>query len=529
MTPLQVAYEKLQKIRKTKTLKLKKSALLRETIELPDGTQVPFELRYYQVQGVLHLCVMDRFLLGDDTGTGKTVMGITALCLLWGMDPKVKTIILTDKSVVAQWASEFDKFAHTNQLSIFQCVGSPEKRTKIYEEFRSSEKPSALILTYATARRDVDTLLTFENFSFICDEATAFKETTSQTFKMVAHMSRKCRRMWALTATLLKNRLTEGYAIYSILVPGLFPKSKTAFIQDYCITRMQQIPGTKRQFPIILGPRQSMVPVFREKIDPYYLGRAKMDVASELPSLTMREHYVVMSPEQQAKYGEALKGFLIREKTDIENEVNPLTAVLYCQQIVNHLGLVDCEGPSAKFEALFELLETGDLAEEKVIVFSRFEKMITLIEAEAKKRKIGTARITGKEDAKEREVSKTAFFSPDSKVRVCLITTAAEQGINLQCAKAIIFYDTPWSAGSYLQTLGRMIRIGSTQDQCYAIHLVARRSVDTRVMQVLQQKYQLLEQVLGRRIKGSNEEIADVSEKNDITEIYKALLAEYGT
>jgi len=456
-----------------------------------------------------------------------TLMAITALCHLWSMEPNVKAIILTDKSVVPQWAREFGKFCHIEELCILQCVGSPAQRKKIYDQFNASEKPTALILTYATARRDVDTLLTLENFSLICDEATAFKETKSQNYKVVFHMAKKCRRMWALTATLLKNRLTEGYGIYSILMPGLFPTSKSKFIDEYCITRMQRI-GNK-QIPIVLGPRKTMVPVFREKIDPYYLGRAKMDVAAELPPLTMREHYVVMSPEQQAKYAEALQGFLVREKTDVENsEINPLTAVLYCQQIVNHLSLVDCEGPSAKFDALFEILEEGDLANEKVIVFSRFEKMITLIETEAKRRKIKVVRITGAEDSKQRDASQEAFMNPDSGVQVCLITTAAEQGINLQCAKAIIFYDTPWSAGTYLQILGRMIRIGSTQDHCYAIHLVVKRSVDTRVMLVLQQKYQLLEEVLGRRIKGADDDEVFVSQNNDISQIYKSLAMEFG-
>lgn len=528
MTPLQIAYSKLQQIRKRTDLKLKKTPLLRDTITLPDGREVPSALRYYQIQGVLHLCVMDRFLLGDDTGIGKTIQAITALCHLWALEPNVKAIILTDKSVVAQWAAEFAKFCHVDQMCILQCVGDSKKREKIYEKFRTSTKPTAMILTYAMARQDVDILRMFEGYSFICDEAAAFKETKTQCYKTVWHMAQKCRRMWAMTATLLKNRLTEGYGIYSVLMPGLFDKSKTKFIEEYCITRMQQIPGSRRQFPIILGYRQSMVPVFRDKIDPFYLGRAKMDVAQDLPPLTMREHYVDMSPAQRAKYAETVQGFLYREKTAEEKEVEPLTAVLYCQQIVDHLELVDCSGPSAKFDALFELLEVGDFAEEKIIVFSRFEKMISLIEAEAKRRKISVVRITGKENDKQRTAAQESFMSPEG-ARLCLITQAAEQGINLQSAKAIIFYDTPWSAGSFLQTIGRMIRIGSTHTHCYAIHMVTRKSVDTRVMQVLKQKYALLEQVLGRRIKGAEDGDMVVSDRNDISEIYKSLLTEFQT
>lgn len=523
---LEKAYKVLLDIRTKTNLKLVHAPLMRKTLTLPNGSEVPMVHRYYQVQGILHLCVMDRFLLGDDVGLGKTVEAITALCLQWMSDPDGKAIIFTELSLVAQWASEFHKFCHTDQMTILMCKGDPQKRKKIYEQFKSTKGPTVLIMTYGTARKDVDTLLALEGFTFICDEATAFKNTRSQTYKTVQHLSKRAKRMWALTATMLKNRLPEGYAIYSVLVPGLFPKSLTAFIQDFCIYRMQSIPGSKRQFPIVLGARPDKVSRFRAMVDPYYLGRPASLVAPDLPPLTIQERKVDPTPAQWSKYKETLEGLLVREKTGDENEVTPLTAILYCQQIVDHLSLVDCEGDSAKFQTLFELIESGDLEDEKLIIFSRFEKMITLISEEATRRKIDHVRITGVEKKSEdRLKAAEQFRDPDSGKRLCLITNAAEQGINLQAAKAIIFFDTPWSAGTYLQLLGRMIRIGTSQTHVYAIHLLADRTVDMRVMQVLRAKYKLLEQVLGRRIKGEDDgtEVTE-NDASDVMAIYQSLL-----
>jgi len=103
---------------------------------------------------------------------------------------------------------------------------------------------------------------------------------------------------------------------------------------------------------------------------------------------------------------------------------------------------------------------------------------------------------------------------------------AAAEGINLQAAKALVFYDSPWSAGDYLQLLGRMIRIGSVHDRCYAIHLVARGTIDTKVMSVLRTKMKLIESVMGKRIKGDGMDDITISEDNSIDDIFSALQAD---
>ena len=141
------------------------------------------------------------------------------------------------------------------------------------------------------------------------------------------------------------------------------------------------------------------------------------------------------------------------------------------------------------------------------------------------KAKIKAVRITGSEDEKGRSKAQDEFQNPESDVTVCCITTAASEAINLQAAKAIIFYDTPWSAGEYLQILGRMIRIGSVHDRCYALHLVVEESIDEKVVKVLSKKMELVESVLGKRIKGEDSDIV-VDSKNEISDIFDSLVAD---
>lgn len=518
-------HEKLKAIRSKKDLSARPTKHLRTTFRALDGAEHPLRLRYYQVQGVMHLLAMKRFLLGDDTGLGKTLESIAALCYLWERTPDLKVIVLTTKSATEQWGGEFMKF--TTGVNIHVCKGSPGQRQRIRQAFMAATGPSVLIMGYRSAVQDISDMQDWSGYVLITDEATAYKTHTTQVHQVCRHLSSKAERTWALTATLIKNSLIEGWGIYQVIAPGLFG-NRQSFLNEYCIVRMQQIPGSRRQIPIIVGYRERDVAAFRSKIDPYFLGRPKFEVASELPPLITRHVECALTKFQEEKYAEALSGLLEVGKDDQteEKEVTKLTAVTYCQQIVNHPELIGCDGDSDKLETLIDILTDGEFAEEKVIVFSRFRKMVDILMPVLKKAKIGAVRITGSEDEEERRKAQNAFQDPKSDVRVVCITTAASEAINLQSAKAIIFYDTPWSAGDYLQLLGRMIRIGSIHDRCYAIHLVAKGTIDDRVVKVMSKKMDLVEKVLGKRIKGESDSDVVVSVENDLSDLFNALVTD---
>ena len=353
---------------------------------------------------------------------------------------------------------------------------------------------------------------------------TAFKNPKTQTHQACKFLSAKAKRTWGLTATLIKNRLLEGFGIYEVIVPGLF-RNKTSFLRTYCITEMQKIPGSRRKIPIVVGHERSQIELFKAKIDPFFLGRAKFEVASELPVLTTRNVRVDMNAAQKKKYKEALSGLLqVGRGNETEfKETDKLTEIIYCQEIVDHLELIECDGGSTKVGALFDLLKE-EFADEKVIVFSRFARMIDILEVEAKKEKIKAVRISGSVSEKNRKKAQDAFQDPKSDVRVIFVTEAGKEALNLQAARVTIFYDTIWSAGDYIQILGRMIRIGSTHDRVYAIHLVARGSVDLRVLAAIKKKMVLIEATIGKRIKGEDDDNDIVETSNEISDIFTGLL-----
>jgi len=519
---------KLKVLRSKNNLKIRPTRHLKPKFMDLAGRERDLELRYYQVQGIMHLIIMKRFVLGDDTGLGKTIQSIAALCYIWEKDTDRKAIVMTTKSATRQWVDEFSKF--TTGVSVMICSGTPDQRKQIRKKFQDAKGPTVMVMGYRTAVQDFTQMQKWKDFIFIADECTAFKNPKTQVYKVCRHLSDQADRVWGLTATLIKNHLMEGYGIYSVVLPSLFPMSYNSFMMYYAQTKQQSIGGN-RFVTVVTGYAPHKIAEFRDEIDPYFIGRPKHEVASELPSLTCKVIEVELNDLQIEKYDAALEGLLGmgRGEGAVEKEVTKLSAISYCQEIVNHLELIECDGESPKLDALVDTLTEGDLEDEKVIVFSRFEKMIALVMARLKKEGIKAVRITGKENIDQRRANMNAFQDANSDVRVICITTAGSEAINLQAAKALICIDTPWSAGEFIQLVGRMIRIGSLHDKCYVHHMVGRKgrgkhgeTIDHRVMEVLNKKMELVEAVLGKRIKGDGEQTV-ISVENDLSNLFASM------
>lgn len=521
-------YLNLKKIRERQDLKARRNKYLRDFFIGSDGEPREIQPRYYQVQMILHLQAMHNFVVGDDTGLGKTFETIASLSYLFEQDPDTKVIILAKKSAVPQWASEFEKF--TQGVKVVVSKGSAKKRREAWEEWhKTTGKPTVLVSGYRSAVSDFKTQIQDAGgYVLVCDEVQVCKNPRTQVHQVVQYMGTQASRIWGLSATIIKNNLMEGYGIFRVVVPDLFKLSANAFMMRFCIVKMQRIKNN-RQVPVIVGYRKDQIQEFKDLIDPFFLGRPKHEVADELPVLVTKQIECDLTTFQWTKYQEALGG-LLETGLGEEKEITPLTAVTYCQEIVNHPALIDFEGEkSGKLNMLGELLtDGGDLHGEKVIVFTRFERMVTEAMDFLGKKGVKCVRVTGKETEDERDLAKRQFQDPNSDVQVVWITMAGGDSINLQAAKALVFFDTPWSAGDYIQILGRMIRIGSVHDRVYAIHLVCRGTVDQRVIQVMHKKMNLVEAIIGKRVLGEEDddtgtEIIKVDGKA-INEVYDALL-----
>jgi SNF2 family DNA or RNA helicase len=339
----------------------------------------------------------------------------------------------------------------------------------------------------------------------VMDEAHKVKNYRSQLHEKVRSVSDCAERVIAMTATPVKNRLMEFFGIFRVVKPDLFPKV-THFQNEFCVTKLQKISGG-RQVPVVVGYKN--LDEFVRRVEPYYLTRKKHDVAKELPELISVEVQCELHDLQDELYDMAEAGV---GDDDEESYADVLSSLTMCQQAVNAPQLIlndegkPFEGPSSKVDALLDILDGA--AGQKVIVFSRFEKMISHVESVLKKEGIRCVRITGKESSpKVRQEAREKFQDPASGVDVILITTAGSESLNLQAAEHFVFLDLPWSTGDYLQLIGRMIRIGSSHVTVIAHHLLSLRrdgtkTIDHHVLKALREKKKLMDKVAGDSLKG---------------------------
>lgn len=379
-------------------------------------------------------------------------------------------------------------------------------------------------------------------FMLVMDEAHVVKNHRGKIHSTTADLAKCCDRVYGLTATPVKNRLMEFFSLFRVVMPSLFPKV-TWFQNEYCVTKLQRIGGG-RSVPIVVGYKN--LSKFVDAIEPYYLSRRKYDVAEELPKLVTRELQCELTRLQEELYDMAEAGLLEKDSDPDASSAAVLGAMTYVQEAVNSPELLVNEegepwkGSSPKIDVLLEMLE-DELDGVKTIIFSRFERMVSLAEQALVDKNIKCVRITGKENkASERETAKSLFQDPKSGVDVILITEAGAESINLQAAEHFVLIDSPWSWGTYIQLIGRMIRIGSRHSMTVATHLVAVRqdggkTIDHYVIKKLKSKKALADKVAGEGLKDGlkfvqNDDAMEIFSmlKEDKKEVKRALSSSKG-
>lgn len=540
-------YPDLVEIRKSKTAAFKPNKYLKPSTVL----------RYYQVVGALHLMMLDRMILGDATGLGKTLQMIAAYSFLLDKDPTLKLLVVTIKSAIYQWQEEFEKFTTGISTRVItnkhgKLMGYDARKVQ-YEAF----KENVLIINYNPLLDGYDTLVQTmgSNFVVALDECTAFKNRKTKTFFACQYIAEHAKRAYGLSATIIKNGLEEVFCMYDVIVPGLFGKI-TKFRESYCIQELLKITKNGKTYRIPKTVGYKNLPLFKRTLDPYFLLRKKEDVAKELPSLISKKIILEMYPEQRDLYRQALSGILYEDKLKGEffeildkirqgdddpktlkrygelkvkydkfmtaegKKRGKLAALTYCQMISNGPALVKAAGESSKADEFIRLMKE-ELDGEKVILFTRFKSGIPFLEILCERNGIKYVKITGDENDRERQQNRLTFQN-DPKCPLIFITTAGSASLNLQAAGVIIFYDTPWSYGDLVQTIGRAQRIGSIQDHVLVIHLANKGTIDIRVLNKVSSKKNLSDQILGDTAQGALDFSAN--EDNIIEDLYAELI-----
>ena len=453
------------------------------------------DLRGYQSDGMTWMKQLTRLgfggILADDMGLGKTVQ---ALAFIKGERSDKPSLIVTPSSLTYNWMHEISRFFPESKAIVID--GSAQEREKKLEKISECE---FVIVSYALLRRDIRIYSDIEFAFCILDEAQAIKNP--QTMSAQAVKKIRAKGKFALTGTPIENSLKELWSIFDFLMPG-YLKSYENFKKSY-------------ETPLLKDGNERVLGELREKIRPFVLRRMKKDVLSELPDKIEDVVYAKMTDEQEKLYVSyrmiAKNKALAAMCEDGRAGIEVLTLLLRLRQISCHPSLFDSayHAESGKLRLLYEMLDTAVLSGHRVLVFSQFTSMLSIIASGLREKKMKYFYIDGSTAPQKRLEFAERFNGGENDVFLISLK-AGGTGLNLTGADTVIHYDPWWNPAVTDQASDRAYRIGQSKN-VHVIRLASENTIEAKIIELQEKKRSLAEDVVNvnnSTLSGlSNEEI----------------------
>jgi hypothetical protein len=450
--------------------------------EQPAGFQG--KLRDYQREGLGWMEFLRRFSFGgclaDDMGVGKTAQVLAMLetrrVLRQGGEPVGPSLVVVPKSLVFNWKQEAERF--TPKIRVLDHTGTARAVGDL-------AKYDVVLTTYGTLRRDAARLKDVEFDYLVLDEAQAIKNAGTESAKAVRLL--KGAHRLALSGTPVENHLGELWSLFEFLNPGMLGAASVFKLTG----------GAAR------NPSDETRRLLAHALRPFLLRRTKAQVAKELPAKTEQTVYCEMEPAQRKLYNELRQHYRTSLLTRIEtsglakSKMHVLEALLRLRQAACHPGLLDAkrtgEG-SAKLDVLLdqlsEVLEEGH----KALVFSQFTSLLAIVRDRLDKQGANYEYLDGSTRDRQARVER---FQNDPECKLFLISLkAGGLGLNLTAAEYVFLLDPWWNPAVEAQAVDRAHRIGQTR-QVFAYRLIARDTVEEKVLELQQTKRNLADAILG--------------------------------
>ena len=448
--------------------------------EVPPSNNLQAELRDYQQFGLNWLNFLHDFsfggILADDMGLGKTIQTLAFLQILKERGELDKpSLIVMPTSLIGNWKNEIQKF--TPELTYMELYGVDRA-----DKFTNLKEYDIVLTTYQLAQRDEEKYHDKQFKYIILDEAQKIKNP--KTKMAVAIKSFKAEHRLALSGTPIENHLGELWSIFDFLMNGFLDNLKT-FKSLY-------------QTPIEKEHNMKLRSLLNKKIAPFILRRTKEEVVLELPAKTeiikratfgtkQAKFYESIRVTMEKKVREAIKG-----KGLSRSHITILDALLKLRQVCCDPSLLKLDDAkkvkeSAKLEMFLELIDTLQSENRKVLVFSQFTSMLSILEEEIKKREITYTKLTGSTRKREEAIEK--FTKGDASIFLISLK-AGGVGLNLVEADTVIHYDPWWNPAVENQATDRAYRIG--QDKAVFVYkLIVENSIEEQIIKLQEKKKSL--------------------------------------
>ncbi len=505
----------LENLKDTKIEKDKEYNKIIENIKKYDNYKIPKEyiniFREYQKKGYEWLKVIDQYNLGgilaDDMGLGKTIQVLSIITSYKNETNKKDrktSIVITPSSLALNWKSEIEKFA--NKLNVAVISGNLTERKEI---LKNINKYDLIITSYELLKRDIGIYnnLDYEFRYVIADEAQYLKNSITQNAKSIKMLKGKTK--YALTGTPIENSLSELWSIFDFIMPGYLFTYRT-FKQKF-------------EMPIILEDEEETMKKLKLLIEPFVLRRTKKEVLKELPEKTI----TVLNNEMLEEQNKIYLTYLARAKQELTDEIEEngfeksrikiLALLTRLRQICCHPSLFidNYKGGSGKLNQCIQIVNDAISGGHRILIFSGYKSMFSIIEEELKKQDIKYYKLTG--DTKvDKRVNLVEEFNNNEEIKVFLISLkAGGTGLNLIGADVVIHYDPWWNLSVENQATDRAYRIGQ-KNNVQVYKLITKNSIEEKIYELQNRKEALIDNMLNTEAtfinKLSREEIMQLFE-----------------
>jgi SNF2 family DNA or RNA helicase len=444
-----------------------------------------------------------RALLADEVGLGKTIEAglIVSEYLARGMIQSI--LVLTPASLVSQWQLEL-----ATKFSISSITTDDESRQHNPEDFWTENPHIIASLNTAKSAKHYP-LVTSRNWDLvIVDEAHHLKNKNTLNWKLVNALNKRFILM--LTATPVQNSLVELFNLLTLLKPGLL-KTESDFKREYVSSKNGRIPKNPEKLRSLM--REVMIRNTRSLVDVKLPKRFATTITvtpsesekklyhdlseflrthSEQLDKLSRTNLLMRSGSSPNALGESLKN--LSKKQDFEELKTLVKRTSQIKQVEKAIALV-------------ELLKKSS---QKTIVFTTHKATSAYLAKIFQEAGIEFAEFLGDMSLKQKDASIEAFRD---NVPVLLASETGGEGRNIQFANAIVNYDLPWNPMKIEQRIGRIHRIGQTQD-VFIFNFCLQGSIEEYILRILHDKINMFELVVGEieTILGNVDDEFDFSE-----------------
>ena len=399
-----------------------------------------------------------------DMGLGKTVISLTAMADLLFDSFEVHKILVIGPLRVARdsWPMEVAKWEHLKHLTYAVAIGTPAERRAALE--RNAD------ITIIN-RENVDWLVESGYFDFdmvVIDELSSFKNHTVKRFKALMKVRPKVNRIVGLTGTPSSNGLMDLWSEFRLLDMG---ERLGKFITRY---REAFFMPDKRNSQMVFSykPRPDAEEEIYRRISDITISMKCTDHLN-MPELISSQCEVVLSDDERKQY-EKLKSELVLTLSagEITVSTNKLSQLSNGAIYDDDRNIVEFH--QRKLDALEDIIESAN--GNPILVAYWFKHDLERIRKRFKVREIKSSQDITDWNA--------------GKIPVALIHPAsAGHGLNLQSGgSTLVWFGLTWSLELYQQTNARLWRQGQTSGTVVIQHIIAKGTIDERVLKALSKK-----------------------------------------